>query len=53
MMSKWLRVDDSQVLLMMLGSLTTAFGSCLAYWFGTTRDSGDKSKMLAQSAPAR
>lgn len=53
MMTKSLVIADSQVALMMLGSLTTAWGSVLAYWFGTTRDSGDKSKMLAQSAPAK
>lgn len=53
MMSGMLKVDDSEVLLMMLGSLTTAWGSCLAYWMGTTRDSGDKSKMLAQSSPSK
>lgn len=53
MMTKSLVISDSQVALMMLGSLTTAWGSVLAYWFGTTRESNRKSDMLAQSAPAK
>lgn len=51
MMTKSLVISDSQVALMMLGSLTTAWGSVLAYWFGTTRESNRKSDMLAQAAP--
>lgn len=51
MMTKWLVVSDSQVALMMLGSLTTAWGSVLAFWFGSTRDSARKTDLLAQ-APA-
>lgn len=53
MMTKSLVISDSQVALMMLGSLTTAWGSVLAYWFGTTRESNRKSDMLAQSSPAK
>lgn len=51
MMTKWLIVADSQVLLMMLGSLTTAWGMVMAFWFGTTRDSARKTDLLAQAAP--
>lgn len=51
MMTKWLVVADSQVALMMLGSLTTAWGSVLAFWFGSTRDSARKTDLLAQAAP--
>jgi hypothetical protein len=50
-MRGWLSIDDSQALLLMLGSLTTAWGAVMAYWFGTTRDSGIKTTLLAQ-APA-
>ena len=50
-MRGWLSINDSQALLLMLGSLTTAWGAVMAYWFGTTRDSGRKTELLAQ-APA-
>ncbi|MBS0449943.1 MAG: hypothetical protein JSS14_01400 [Proteobacteria bacterium] len=53
MMTKWLVVADSQVALMMLGSLTTAWGSVLAFWFGTTRESARRTDLLAQSAPVK
>jgi len=53
MMTKWLVVADSQVALMMLGSLTTAWGSVLAFWFGSTRDSARKTDLLAQSTPKK
>ena len=46
-----LKVDDSQALLLMLGSLGTAWGMVMAFWFGTTRDSGRKTELLAQSSP--
>lgn len=36
----------------LIGSLTTGWGMCLSYWFGTTRGSGDKNALLAQSKPA-
>jgi hypothetical protein len=50
-MRGWLSINDSQALLLMLGSLNTAWGVVLAYWYGTTRDSGIKTTLLAQ-APA-
>lgn len=53
MMTKWLVIADSQVALMMLGSLTTAWGSVLAFWFGSTRDSARKTDLLAQSSPIK
>lgn len=52
MMKGWLVIDESQALLLMLGSLTTAWGAVMAFWFGTTRDSGRKTELLAQ-APAK
>lgn len=51
MMTGKLEVSDQQVMLMMLGSLTTAWGVVMAFWFGTTADSGRKTELLAQ-APA-
>jgi len=53
MMSGWLKVSDSQALLLMLGSLTTAWGVVMAFWFGTTNDSSRKTELLAQSSPAK
>lgn len=49
MMTKTLVVSDSQALLIMLGSLSTAWGMVMAFWFGTTADSGRKTDMLAKS----
>lgn len=36
-------------LLIMLGSLGTAWTGVMAFWFGTTRQSEDKTRMLAQA----
>lgn len=47
MMLGVLKVSDSQALLLMLGSLSTAWGAVMAFWFGTTRDSGRKTELLA------
>lgn len=46
------KVTDSEALLIMLGSLSTAWGIVMAFWFGTTSDSGRKTELLAQ-APAK
>lgn len=53
LMSGQLKVEDSQAMLLMLGSLTTAWGVVMAFWFGTTADSGRKTELLAQSAPVK
>ena len=53
MMLGWLKVSDSQALLIMLGSLGTGWGMVMAFWFGTTSNSGRKDEMLAQSMPAK
>ena len=50
MMFGVLKISDSQALLIMLGSLSSGFGMILAFWFGTTNDSGRKTDLLAQSA---
>jgi len=49
MMLDVLNVSDSQALLIMLGSLGTAWGMVMAFWFGTTKSSGDKNEMLARA----
>lgn len=44
-------VTDSEALLIMLGSLSTAWGVVMAFWFGTTSDSGRKTELLAKAGP--
>jgi len=47
----WAPRDSDSLLESMIGSLMTVWlGSC-AYWFGTTRNSFDKTQLLAQSSP--
>jgi hypothetical protein len=53
MMLGILKVSDSQALLLLLGSLATAWGQVLAYWFGTTRSSEVKTDMLAKAPAAK
>jgi hypothetical protein len=43
------KVEDSQALMLMLGSLTTAWASVMSFWFGTTFGSARKTELLAQS----
>lgn len=51
MMMKQFEVADSQVMLIMLGQLGTAWGVCIAFWMGTTKNSADKTEMIANSKP--
>ncbi|HTH11919.1 MAG TPA: hypothetical protein VMA55_20300 [Acidovorax sp.] len=53
MMTDVLNVKDSQALLIMLGSLGTAWGMVMAFWFGTTRSSSEKNEIIARNQPAR
>lgn len=53
MMLKLFEVADSQVMLIMLGQLGTAWGVCIAFWMGTTKNSADKTTLLANSTPAK
>lgn len=53
MMTGKLKVSDSQALLLMLGSLGTAWGMVMAFWFGTTASSGEKTRLLAASPPVK
>lgn len=47
------RPSDSQVMLIMLGQLGTAWGVTIAFWFGTTKNSQEKTNLLANSTPAK
>lgn len=51
MMAGGLSIYDSEAMLLMLGSLTTAWGAVMAFWFGTTRDSSRKTEIIAKSNP--
>ena len=37
---------NSSILYMMIGQVVTAWGGAIAYWFGTTKSSSDKNKIL-------
>lgn len=51
MMMGYFKVSDSQALMLMLGSLSTAWGVVMAFWIGTTSDSGRKTELLAKAQP--
>lgn len=51
MMTGTLKVSDSQALLLMLGSLSTGWGVVMAFWFGTTNSSSEKTRLLAKAQP--
>lgn len=45
----WPEVKESAPLMIMLGSLGTAWTSACAFWFGTTHGSATKTELLASS----
>ena len=49
----WPAVKESAPLMIMLGSLGTAWTGACAFWFGTTHGSQQKSAMLANSSPIK
>jgi len=53
MMLGFLKVADTQSLMIMLGSLSTGWGVVMSFWFGTTSDSGRKTELLAKSGPVK
>lgn len=44
---------NRDIVVYMIGQLSGGFTSALAFWLGTTRDSGDKTRLLAQSTPGK
>ena len=42
---------NRDIVVYMIGQLSGGFTSALAFWLGTTRDSGRKTELLAQSSP--
>jgi hypothetical protein len=51
MMTGGLQVSESPALLIMLGSLGTAWGGVMAFWFGTTKSSSEKNDIIARAQP--
>lgn len=50
MMTGYFKVQpENQYLVLLLGTLATAFGVVMAFWMGTTSDSGRKTELLAQT----
>jgi hypothetical protein len=53
----WMLYDDSVVnsppLLIMLGTLGTAWTACVSFWVGTTNNSQHKDLLLANSTPSK
>jgi hypothetical protein len=46
-------LPNDSTTIQLIGSLTTGWGICMAYWFGTTRSSQEKNNLLAQSTPSK
>lgn len=42
-----------EVLLFLLGALTTSFVGVVGYWLGTTQGSAEKTQLLARAAPLK
>lgn len=52
-MFKWPEIKESAPLMIMLGSLGTAWTGACAFWFGTTNGSAAKTELLAQAGPVK
>ena len=44
-------IQDSQISVLLFGSLSTVFGTVFGYWFGSTAGSSKKTDIIAQSQP--
>jgi hypothetical protein len=49
MMLGFLKAEDNQAMLLMLGALGVAFGQCTNFWLGSTAGSQNKDILLANS----
>lgn len=49
----WFKMGDSQAMLLLLGSLTTGWGTVMAYYFGSTAGSAAKTDIIARSQPVK
>lgn len=47
------KLADSQALLLMLGSLSTAWGMVMSFWFGSSSGSAEKTALLAKAQPIK
>jgi membrane protein DedA with SNARE-associated domain len=52
LMTGYLKAEDNQAMLLMLGALGVAFGQVINFWLGSTAESGRKTELMAQS-PAK
>jgi gas vesicle protein/uncharacterized membrane protein YeaQ/YmgE (transglycosylase-associated protein family) len=53
LMAGWLKAEDNQAMLIMLGALGAGFGAVINYWLGSSSDSGRKTELLAQAPAAK
>lgn len=53
MMTGYLKADDNQAMLLMLGALGVAFGQCTNFWLGSTASSQNKDVLLANAQPPK
>lgn len=51
LMTGYLKAEDNQAMLLMLGALGVSFGQVMNFWLGSTSESGRKTELIAQ-APA-
>ena len=51
MLSGYFKTSESQALMILLGSLTTAWVSVISFWFGSTAGSSRKTELLAKAQP--
>lgn len=52
-LSGWLKIDDNQSVLILLGSLGAAWAAVVNYWFGSTAGSSRKTEIIAASPPTK
>lgn len=45
--------ENRDIIVYMCGQLAAAFAACLAFWVGTTRQSENKTSLLAQAQPVK